>query len=75
MGYAGGHKEVMMVRRGMDQNILFSLALGLASPWKVVRSGLEDGGAESKVLHVDIEGGRKCHVRSARSSVHCMITR
>ena len=39
----------------MDQNTLFSLALGLASPWKVVRSGLEDGGAESKFLYVDIE--------------------
>jgi len=39
----------------MDQNTLFALALGFASPWKVVRSGLEDGGAESKFLYVDIE--------------------
>ena len=35
--------------------MLFTLALGLNSPWKVVRSGLEDGGAESKFLYVDIE--------------------
>jgi transposase len=39
----------------MDQNMLFSLGLGLTSPWKVVRSGLETGGAESKFLYVDIE--------------------
>lgn len=39
----------------MDQNTLFSLALGLGSPWKVVRSGLEDGGSQSKFLYVDIE--------------------
>lgn len=39
----------------MDQNLLFTLALGLNSPWKVVRSGLEDGGAQSKFLYVDIE--------------------
>ena len=39
----------------MDQNMLFTLALGLNSPWKVVRSGLEGGGAESKFLYVDIE--------------------
>jgi transposase len=39
----------------MDQNMLFGLALGLAAPWKVVRSGLEDGGLESKFLYVDIE--------------------
>jgi transposase len=39
----------------MDQNMLFTVALGLNSPWKVVCSGLEDGGAESKFLYVDIE--------------------
>ncbi len=39
----------------MDQNNLFTLAPGLNSPWKVVRSGLEDGGAGSKFLYVDIE--------------------
>ena len=55
MGSAGGNKEICVVSRGMDQNMLFSLALGLAAPWKVVRSGLEDGGAESKFLYVDIE--------------------
>jgi transposase len=27
----------------------------LAAPWKVVRSGLEDSGAQSKVLYVDID--------------------
>jgi len=30
----------------MNQNTLFATALGLAAPWKVERSGLEDGGAE-----------------------------
>ena len=44
-----------MVCRGMDQNNLFTLAPGLNSPWKVVRSGLEDGGAGNKFLYVDIE--------------------
>jgi transposase len=39
----------------MDQNDLFSIGLGLAAPWKVVRSGLEDGGAGSKFLYVDID--------------------
>lgn len=39
----------------MDQNMLFTMALGLAQPWKVVRSGLEDGGGGSKFLYVDIE--------------------
>jgi transposase len=39
----------------MDQNMLFTVALGLNSPWKVVRSGLEDGGAQSRFLYVDIE--------------------
>ena len=34
--------------------MLFGLALGLATPWKVVRSGLEDGGVESKFLYVAI---------------------
>ena len=34
--------------------MLFGLALGLATPWKVVRSGLEEGGVESKFLYVDI---------------------
>lgn len=39
----------------MDQNMLFTMALGLTEPWKVVRSGLEEGGSESKFLYVDIE--------------------
>jgi transposase len=39
----------------MDQNTLFAMALGLSAPWQVVRSGLEEGGAESKFLYVDIE--------------------
>jgi transposase len=39
----------------MDQNDLFAAGLGLAAPWKVVRSGLEDSGAQSKVLYVDID--------------------
>ena len=63
----------------MDQNTLFALGfgLGLVAPWKVVRSGLEDGSAESKFLYVDIEvaTGGKCHVQSARSSARSVITR
>jgi len=45
----------------MDQNDLFAIGLGLSTPWKVVRSGLEDCSAQSKVLYVDIdfEGGSK----------------
>jgi transposase len=39
----------------MDQNDLFAIGLGLGTPWKVVRSGLEDSGAQSKVLYVDID--------------------
>lgn len=39
----------------MNQNTLFGAALGLAAPWKVVRSGLEEGGEEAKFLYVDIE--------------------
>ena len=39
----------------MNQNLLFGAALGLAAPWKVVCSGLEDGGEESKFLDGDIE--------------------
>ena len=39
----------------MDQNDLFAAGLGLAAPWKVVRSSLEDNGAQSKVLYVDID--------------------
>ena len=39
----------------MNQNMLFETGLGLSAPWKVVRSGLEDGGAGSKLLYVDIE--------------------
>jgi transposase len=39
----------------MDQNELFSMGLGLALPWKVVRSGLEDSGEQTKVLYVDID--------------------
>jgi transposase len=39
----------------MDQNNLFQVALGLGTPWKVVRSGLEEGGEETKILYVDID--------------------
>lgn len=39
----------------MDQNSLFALALGLNSPWKVVRSGLDDGGEGTRFLYVDLE--------------------
>lgn len=39
----------------MDQNTLFAAALGLRAPWKVERSGLEDGGVEAKFLYLDIE--------------------
>jgi transposase len=39
----------------MDQNDLFATGLGLANPWKVVRSGLEDCSAQSKILYVDID--------------------
>src|SRR5260221_2907916 len=39
----------------MDQNELFAIGLGLAAPWKVVRSGLEQSGEQSKILYVDID--------------------
>ena len=39
----------------MDQNNLFEIGLGLAAPWKVVRSGLEECSAQSKILYVDID--------------------
>ena len=39
----------------MDQNDLFAMALGLSRPWKVVRSGFEEAGKESKFLYVDLE--------------------
>jgi transposase len=39
----------------MNQNRLFESGLGLSAPWKVVRSGLEDGGDGTKFLYVDIE--------------------
>lgn len=39
----------------MNQNMLFESGLGLSAPWKVVRSGLEEGGGGSKFLYVDIE--------------------
>src|SRR6187431_1946336 len=39
----------------MDQNDLFALALGLSAPWKVVRSGFEEAGEQSKFLYVDLE--------------------
>jgi transposase len=39
----------------MDQNNLFAIGLGLNAPWKVVRSGLEDGSGQSKILYVDID--------------------
>ena len=51
----------------MDQNDLFTMALGLNTPWKVVRSGLEQADTESKFLYVDLE----VEASSARS----MITR
>ena len=39
----------------MDQNNLFGLGLGLALPWKVVGSALEEGDARSKILFVEID--------------------
>jgi transposase len=39
----------------MDQNNLFAIGLGLKTPWKVARSGLEDCNAQSKILYVDID--------------------
>ena len=39
----------------MDQNMLFMAGLGLSAPWKVVRSGLEDGTGGTKFLYIDIE--------------------
>ena len=39
----------------MDQNDLFAMALGLGTPWKVVRSGFEQADTESKFLYVDLE--------------------
>lgn len=39
----------------MNQNMLFEVGLGLSAPWKVVRSGLEDGGEGGKFLYVDVE--------------------
>src|SRR5580658_9303750 len=39
----------------MDQNELFAVGLGLSAPRRVVRSGLEDSGGQSKVLYVDID--------------------
>lgn len=38
----------------MDQNGLFSLALGLQAPWKVTRSELTDSGEGIKVLQLQI---------------------
>lgn len=39
----------------MNQNELFALGLGLASPWQVVRSALEPSSEGSKILQVDID--------------------
>ena len=39
----------------MDQNHLFEIGLGLAAPWKVVRSGLEECDGKKKILYVDID--------------------
>src|SRR5882724_5714367 len=39
----------------MDQNELFTLGLGLTPPWKVVRSGLEEGEGGAKILFVEID--------------------
>jgi len=39
----------------MDQNELFAVGLGLAAPWKVTRSGLEESDGQSKILYVDID--------------------
>ena len=58
----------------MDQNNLFEIGLGLAAPWKVVRSGLEQCGEQSKILYVDIdfEGGSKfpCPICGQPSAVY-----
>ena len=68
-----GDEGIEVVSKGMNQNMLFTLALGLNSPWKVVRSGLEDGGAESKFLYVDIEVEARaqmpCPVRAYASKI------
>ncbi len=39
----------------MDQNDLFATGLGLETPWKVVRSGLEESDGQTKILYVDID--------------------
>ena len=58
----------------MDQDNLFAIGLGLATPWKVVRSGLEECSAESKILYVDIdfEDGSKfpCPICGKPSAVY-----
>ena len=61
----------------MNQNDLFAMTLGLSTPWKVVRSGFEVAHSDRKFLYVDleVEPEAKCLVRSAESSVHCMIMR
>lgn len=38
----------------MDQNQLFTLALGLQSPWRVVKSELKDGAEGRKILELDL---------------------
>jgi transposase len=54
----------------MDQNELFAIGLGLAAPWKVVRSGLEQSSEQSKILYVDIdfEEGSKFPCPSCRQA-------
>jgi transposase len=44
----------------MDQNELFAVGLGLAVPWKVARSGLEESSGQSKILYVDIDFEAGC---------------
>ena len=39
----------------MEQNTLFAAALGLKTPWKIERSGLEAVGEGTKFLYLDIE--------------------
>lgn len=39
----------------MEQNDLFTMALGLSKPWKVVRSGFEQVDDGGKFLYVDLE--------------------
>ena len=46
---------------GMNQNELFSMGLGLAAPWKVVKSELreKEGGDKTLILEIDFEPGAR----------------